>query len=100
MLTTDQFALWKFKTIEGVLENVTSCDFTSTRIQRGFEVYMITYDLKTSTCKIDNVSKLETQPFTCTFKELVNKLKELGIYHERTTMRHSSSYIPYTGTLE
>jgi hypothetical protein len=51
-MTVDNFALWKFKTIEGILKNVSSFDFTTTLITKGFETYKIHYDLATCTCVI------------------------------------------------
>ncbi len=99
-MTTDQFALWKFKAIEGILENFQAADFNTTRFIKGFETYLITYDVAHLTCKIENMSKLDFDPIIVPFKELVNKLKEMGVYRERRTMRHSNSYIPFTGSLE
>lgn len=99
-MTTDEFALWKFKTTEGVLENFSPGDFTTTNFTKGFEMYTIKYDLAHCTCTISNLAKLDADIITVPFSELVNKLKEMGVYKERpASTRHSSSYIPYTGRL-
>lgn len=101
-MTLDSFAMFKFKEIEGKLENFFSHDMTSTRFVNGFTTYMIYYDIASLTFKIVNTCGIEGNEVIASghFKELVQTLKDLGVYKERTINRHSSSYTPFDGKLE
>lgn len=100
-MTVDNFALWKFKTIEGILKNVSSFDFTSTAITKGFETYKIHYDLATCTCMIEDSIALEDKHITCSFKDLPAKLQEMGLYERRPESGcNANALIPFTGSVE
>jgi len=89
MMNNSDFALWKFKNIEGVLDGFFSSEFNITKFFKNTEQHSIVYNLNTETCEI----KINGQnPIKVSFDGLVDKLKELGYYEERTYNRHSSSF--------
>lgn len=100
-MTLDSFAMFKFKEIEGKLENFYSHDMTTTRFVNGFITYYINYDITSLSFKIIDSCALDDNVIASGhFKDLVKTLKDMGFYKERTTNRHSSSYIPFDGKLE
>lgn len=93
-MNIETFALWKFKEFEGRLKWFHASDVFVSKIEKGLECYTLTYDVKTNTAKIANVFDPEN-PTVCTFAELADTLKKMGLYEERPeTERHSSSFVP------
>lgn len=100
-MTLDSLAMFKFKELEGKLENFYAHDMTTTRFTSGFITYYINYDLTSTSFQIIDSCALENTVIASGhIKDLVKTLKDLGFYKERTTNRHSSSYIPFDGKLE
>lgn len=100
-MTVDNFALWKFKTIEGILKNCHPADFLTTVFTKGFETYTVRYDLRTNTCVIEDPIKLDDQHTQCSFKDLPKKLAEMGLYEKKNPEEcHSNALIPFVGNLE
>ena len=90
----DTFVLWKFKNYEGKLKWFHSGDVYTSIIQKGLDKYRLKYDCSTNTAVLTDFWGTKTL-FTCHFKYLDQKLKELGLYEEAIeSERHSSSYIP------
>lgn len=79
MMDLSSFALWKFKTVEGILRNVRSGDVTTTHYDDGRVKATIKYDLNTheATIAFDDAFKL---PVTCSFSKLADMLKSLNMY--------------------
>ena len=75
------FAIWKFRTIEGLLRNMHASDMDSTKyvVPGTGETTWIRYDMKNDTAKI---VKPDLESVTCTFGELPNMLRTLGMYDE------------------
>lgn len=100
----DQFALWKFKALEGSLKGFSSGDLLTTHVvDKDKNQLDIKYNLQTNEATIVDLFALDADDkiVTCKFKDLINILKERGLYEERgQETRHSSSYIPFTGNLE
>jgi len=98
-MNIETFALWKFKEFEGKLKGFHSSDVFVTKIEKGLDCYTLNYDIKTSRAKITNVFDPEN-PNECSFAELAETLKKMGLYEERPeTERHSSSFVPLHVTL-
>lgn len=81
----DQFMLWRFRFIEGVLADVKSWNMNECVFKDGSK---ITYDLKNELITITTPKKIETMLFANVTKE---KLAEFG-FRERTDNRHNCSY--------
>lgn len=95
----DNFILWKFKELEGKLKYFHASDVCTSRIEKGFSTYKLSYNLETNTATLkDGLSGAEI--FSCKFKELVDKLKEHNLYEERTDNRSENSRIPFVGNLD
>lgn len=93
-MNIETFALWKFKEFEGRLKGFHSSDVFVTKIEMGLDCYTLTYDIKTNRAKITNIFDPEN-PTECSFDELSETLKRLGLYEERPeSERHSSSFVP------
>lgn len=86
-MTVDAFAIWKFKTIEGLIE-CNGYDFQTTKIKKGSDTYFVRYDLKTEEATIDKVDDLFL-PITVPFPKLRSELEKLGIWQLRNEV-HSS----------
>ena len=94
MMTQDRFALWKFKTIEGLIYS-NGYDFTTTKIEKGFEIYLISYDIATEIATIKNTSNPYFLPVEVSFKELPKTLKDMGLWIPRKENEiHSSAKVP------
>lgn len=81
------FAIWKFRYVEGFLNGMNAFDVTTTKYvdPRNLDVVWIKYDYQKETAKVQS----STYCVECKFSELSDKLKDLGIYHERSiTDRH------------
>jgi len=87
----DQFMIWRFRNVEGVLDNIKSWNLNECKFNDGSS---ITYDLKAGTLTIDskkNIFAMEpvtVQMSACNKEDLIS---EYG-FVERTTNRHSLSY--------
>ena len=87
MMSPDNFALWKFKTIEGLIY-CNGYDFFTTKIVKGSSTFYIKYDLKTEEATIEKVDDLFL-PITVPFPKLRSELEKLGIWQLRNEV-HSS----------
>lgn len=100
----DQFAVWKFKALDGILKGFSAGDiFTSKYVDKKGQRWKITYDItkNTATITLTDMFALETgKTITCSFKDLEKTLKDNDMYEERHDNRHSSSYIKFEGNLE
>lgn len=94
MMDSCAFAMWKFKTIEGVMEGVQSGDVCSTHFDNGRVKAEFTYSPSAERMVV--LVKGETTPLIeCSFRDAVNELKKHKLYVERTKNRHGNSYLPY-----
>jgi hypothetical protein len=91
------FAIWKFRNIEGFLQGMQASDIGATRYVDPVDQLesWIRYDYKAETAVIEHKIKkasiwsldggdVVTETVECKFDELVGKLKELGMYAERS----------------
>lgn len=94
-MDTSAFALWKFKTIEGVIVGAKSGDVCTTHFDNGLVRGDITYNPTTE--KMMMMVNGETTPlFVCSFSDAVPTMTKHKLYTERPELeRHSSSYIKY-----
>lgn len=90
-MSLDKFMLWRFRNIEGVLDNIQSWNMVECKFKDGST---ITYDYANDMVTIDSKKKIfAMQPVTvplsaCTKEAMIS---EYG-FVERTTNRHSLSY--------
>ena len=84
-MTTDQFMLWRFRFVEGVLDNIKSWNMNECVFNDGSK---ITYDTKNELMTITTKTKSDIILFSKVTKE---KLEEFG-FTERLDNRHSSSF--------
>jgi hypothetical protein len=84
-MSLDQFMLWRFRMLEGVLDGIKSWNLNECVFNDGSK---ITYDLKNELITINTPKKIETMLFANVTKE---KLSEFG-FRERTDNRHNCSY--------
>lgn len=75
------FALWKFRFIEGYLQNMQSYDVTTTKYvnPKDLAVTWIRYDMDKEKARIESGDRV----VECRFDELEKTLKDLGLYRER-----------------
>ena len=91
------FAIWKFRYVEGFLQGMHASDIAVTKYIDPISklVSWIRYDYKAETAVIEHKIKkasiwsleggdVVTETVECKFDELVGKLKELGMYAERS----------------
>lgn len=94
MMDTVKFALWKFKTIEGQCECI-GFDFQCTKIQVGFNVWYVHYNLQNEIATIENATNPVFEKIDVPFDKLVDKLKNLGVWQQRDIAnQHSSARVP------
>jgi hypothetical protein len=91
-MTLDQFMIWRFRNVEGVLDGVKTWNIDTCVFENGST---IKYDLKNETMTIDNKNtifgKSETIPVkNCNKDKLI---KDYG-FVERLNNRHGLSYTP------
>lgn len=90
-MSLDQLMIWRFRNIEGVLDNVQSWNMNECKFNDGSTII---YDLKNDTVTIDSkqntfMMKPAVIPLTaCTKEELTTKYG----FTERTSDRHLLSY--------
>jgi hypothetical protein len=75
------FSIWKFRYIEGYLQDMHAFDVHTTKYvdPRTFDVTMISYDTSREVATLDR----DGYRTECTFSELENTLKRLGMYRVR-----------------
>lgn len=99
-MTDSVFALWKFKTIEGILKYCRPIDFLSTIFTKDLETYIIHYKPQTCTCEIENGVMTFEPRETCTFQELPDKLKKMGLYELKNPADcHAYALTPFQGCI-
>ena len=81
-MSPDNFALWKFKTIEGLIY-CNGYDFFTTKIVKGSSTFYIKYDLKTEEATISNPDDTFMIEHICPFNKLQDELKNMGLWKER-----------------
>lgn len=84
-MTTDQFMLWRFRMLEGILDNIKSWNLNECVFNDGSK---ITYDTKNELITIETPTNRDIMLFSQLTKE---KLFSMG-FKERTVNRHNASY--------
>lgn len=89
-MNLDQFMLWRFRNIEGVLAGIKSWNLDTCVFYNG---KTIKYDVKNDILTIEDTTNLYTMPITlkiteCTKKKLID---EYG-FRERFENRHGLSF--------
>lgn len=79
-MNIDNFAIWKFKNVEGILKNFYAYDFTITKYQKGFTTFFIHYDVTAETVTFKTASSPKFDGITCSFKDLRSTLMKLGVF--------------------
>lgn len=88
-MNLDQFMLWRFRNIEGVLEGIKSWNLDTCVFSNG---KTIKYDIKNDVLTIEDTTNLYTMPITLKITECTKKkLIELG-FKERFENRHGLSF--------
>ena len=88
-MNLDQFMLWRFKNIEGVLAGIKSWNLDTCVFNNG---KTIKYDIKNDVLTIEDTTNVFTLPITLKITECTKKkLIELG-FKERFVNRHSLSF--------
>lgn len=88
-MNLDQFMLWRFKNIEGVLAGIKSWNLDTCVFNNG---KTIKYDIKNDVLTIEDTTNVFTMPITLKITECTKKkLIELG-FKERFENRHSLSF--------
>ena len=85
-MSLDQFMLWRFRMIEGVLDEIKSWNLNECVFNNGNK---ITYDLKNELITIYTPKKNEIMLFANITKE---KLAEFGFKERGPETRHAASY--------
>lgn len=85
-MSLDQFMLWRFRMIEGVLDEIKSWNLNECVFNNGSK---ITYDLKNELITIYTQKKNEIMLFANVTKE---KLAEFGFKERGPETRHAASY--------
>lgn len=85
-MSLDQFMLWRFRMIEGVLDEIKSWNLNECIFNNGSK---ITYDLKNELITIYTQKKSEIMLFANVTKE---KLAEFGFKERGPETRHAASY--------
>ena len=96
MMSNVDLALFKFKCLEGVLENWYAHEPTSSVYRCGNKEILVDFDLKNSKALILDCNS-NTLSKEVPISELINELTKMGLVKERTTNRHENSYIKYGG---
>jgi len=90
-MTIELFALFKFKTVEGVDIHWKAVDFLHSRYSHNGKSADIEYDPS----KEQAMLTFRNQSSLIAFKDLQDHLKILGIFNESpASERHSSSFAP------
>lgn len=88
-MNLDQFMLWRFKNIEGVLAGIKSWNLDTCVFNNG---KTIKYDIKNDVLTIEDATNVFTIPITLKIMECTKKkLIELG-FKERFENRHNLSF--------
>lgn len=90
-MSLDKFMLWRFRNIEGVLDNIQSWNMAECKFKDGST---ITYDYANNMVTIDSKKKIfAMQPVTVSLSACTKEamISEYG-FVERTTNRHNLSY--------
>ena len=94
------FAIWKFRYIEGILRGMQSFDVTTTKYVDPVskEVSWIRYDMAAEKATVERATVKHsmffgetvtgTQKIDCKFSDLVRTLKDLGMYQELPPGEH------------
>ena len=85
-MNLDQFMLWRFRLLEGVLDGIKSWNLYECVFNDGSK---ITYDLKNELITIETPKKSGIMLFANVTKE---KLEEFGFKERSPETRHTASY--------
>lgn len=85
-------ALFKFKHLEGVLEDWYAHEATSSLYKKGNRRVLVDFDLKNDTVTILDEQGSKSTCKDVPVKELMKTLESRNLVKERTKDRHSSSY--------
>lgn len=85
-MSLDQFMLWRFRMLEGVLDGIKSWNLNECVFNDGSK---ITYDLKNELITIETPKKSDIMLFANVTKE---KLAEFGFKERGPETRHADSY--------
>lgn len=85
-MSLDQFMLWRFRLLEGVLDGIKSWNLYECVFNDGSK---ITYDLKNELITIETPKKSGIMLFANVTKE---KLEEFGFKERCSETRHTASY--------
>lgn len=99
-MTLDNFVLWKFRKVEGILENFRASDVFVSKYSKGFHVFYIKYDLEKLQATITSPLG-DFADITCSFKDLEQTLKDMGYYKLKDPSEcHSCALQPWNGKME
>jgi hypothetical protein len=85
-------ALFKFKNLEGVLEDWYAHEATSSLYKKGNRRVLVDFDIKNDTATILDEQGSKSTCKDVPVKDLMKTLEDMNLVKERTTNRHSSSY--------
>lgn len=92
------FAVWKFKTVEGILDGFSSCDMFTTKFSKGRDRYIIEYTPSEGTFEIRCLNDELRFPVTGPLRSLPDALRDMGVYVRRHEIEmHSNALIPFGG---
>lgn len=89
-MTLDQFMIWRFRNIEGVLDDIQTWNMNECNFKNGSKII---YDLKTDLVTIVNNNSIFGNTTTLPLKECTKDklIKDFG-FRERILNRHNLSY--------
>lgn len=87
-----QFALWRFRHAEGVMDYIQSWNTTECVLNIKGKVVKIVYNPTTEEATISIPNDRFNIPITCKLSEFVSTMTKYGFYKERTINRHNLSY--------
>ncbi len=92
-----QFALWRFRSVEGVMKYVVSVNLSECTLNVKGTKIKLTYDPKQEQVIISYIDDPYRLPITVSFNDFVKTMTELGFYELRPdTERHACSWGPAT----
>lgn len=88
-----QFALWRFRNVEGVMKYVVSVNLTECSLNVKGTKVKLTYDPKQEKVTISYIDDPYRIPVTTSFNDFVKTMTDLGFYELRPdTERHACSW--------
>ncbi len=87
-----EFAIWRFRNAEGVMDYVQSWNATECILNVNNVHIKIAYDYVNEIAQVSNLDDPLIFDTVIPFKDFVNTLTTMGYYRERTVNRHALSY--------